>query len=97
MNCSVEESPIFIPEAPEANTTRTTRPKEEIIAGRLDTALPSFAQRPVSLLFLPPNLGVAGQKIPRPKIAKAAGSTNSALIIAKKTPVAHAIPNDLLP
>ena len=94
---SLAERPICTPLAPEARPPKMPRPTRATMIGRLLTPRPSFAHRPVSLLLTPPTFGATGQKIQRPKLTSAAGSTKSAAIMARNTPVAQAIPRARVP
>ena len=96
-NCSVEESPTFTPVAPKLRIAKITKPAIETITGRLLTPRPSFAQRPFSDLFTPPNFGTNGQNKPRPKTTIAAGKTTKAANIAITIPPATTKPRVLFP
>ena len=97
LNCSVEDRPTFTPVAPKLKIAKIAKPAIETITGRLLTPRPSFAQRPFSDLFTPPNFGTNGQNKPRPNTTIAAGSTTKAANIAMMIPPATTSPRVRLP
>ena len=97
MKRSFCERPTCTNRSPLASAPSATKPAIATVTGRLLTPRP---RRPHGLREIAsgaPKRGMYGQKRPRPKSTRAAGSTRSAKIIATMIPVAHAMPSARFP